>query len=249
MDGALLPLASLIVSWSVSGFCQTGISSYWICSAVPTAAPDVGLKPPGAAEAVKPPRPPGNEDGSSSDSSPCNLLTAVKVKGCCNSQGAQKSRVCLELTGRCSQEQSGNTAWVSGASWEADSHLDVVSEHVTPAMLPAAPDGGFGGAVEGGEASVCGRTVALPERMDGWMVTAAFVALVQVPPQRTRARGHLSANAAWEAEAGLEFLNKGFRICLSRTDSLAYRHWWDIPTQLGGRFASQRWEGGGRMWD
>lgn len=24
-------------------------------------------------------------------------------------------------------------------------------------------------------------------------------------PQRTRARGHLSANAAWEAEAGLEF--------------------------------------------
>lgn len=50
----------------------------------------------------------------------------------------------------------------------ADSHQDVVSEHVTPAMLPAVPDGGFGGAVEGGGQSVGGQLLFLRGWMDGW---------------------------------------------------------------------------------
>lgn len=44
--------------------------------------------------------------------------------------------------------------------------------------------------------------------MDGDSSLCGFGPGPPPPPQRTRARGHLSANAAWEAEAGLEFLKK-----------------------------------------
>lgn len=43
--------------------------------------------------------------------------------------------------------------------------------------------------------SECGWTVALPARMDGWMVTAAFVALVQVPPPPPRGHEHGATSA------------------------------------------------------
>lgn len=56
-----------------------------------------------------------------------------------------------------------------------------------------------------GGQSVGGQLLFLRGWMDGDSSLCGFGPGSPPPTQRTRARGHLSADAAWEAEAALEF--------------------------------------------